>query len=328
MSYTPSATPSSTPSLTPPPSKPKDNRQLIYGLLIAALAITWGWIIYDKGKTKETQIEYRQQIATVTTARDSIQAQFNDASAKMDSLTGSNVQLQGALAQKNSDILKIKSNISNILKKKNATDEELKEAKGMIAELNGKIDGYVAEINKLKGENEQLTTANTQLSSDKKNLQDTLSTAQGQNRDLSEKVDLANTLHASNINVTAIQVKKNGKEKETTVAKNADLLTISCSLDENRVTPTGQKTLYVCVYNPDGSASGSSGTFKTRDGNDRSYTDKVLVNYEQGKSLPVSFNWKPGGKFVTGDYKIEIYNNGFKIGEGRKSLKKGGFLGL
>jgi hypothetical protein len=40
----------------------------------------------------------------------------------------------------------------------------------------------------------------------------------------------------------------------------------------------------------------------------------------------VSFDWKQGDKYQTGEYRIEIYNNGFKIGEGRKALKKGGLF--
>ena len=52
------------------------------------------------------------------------------------------------------------------------------------------------------------------------------------------------------------------------------------------------------------------------------------VNYEQGKRLPVSFDWKPeAGKYQTGNYKVEIYQNGYKIGEGTKTLKKGGLFG-
>jgi len=29
---------------------------------------------------------------------------------------------------------------------------------------------------------------------------------------------------------------------------------------------------------------------------------------------------------MEGEYKIEVYNNGFKIGEGKTSLKKGGLF--
>ena len=310
----------------------KDTRNLIYGLLIAALVITWGYIIWDHKQTKEVITQKDTQYVTVTTARDSIKAEFDKQADRLDSLTGNNVQLQGALAEKNSELLKLKSNISSILKKKNATDAELTKAKQMIGELNGKIDGYVEEINKLKGENQQLTAANQQLTTDKNQLtnekgelQNNLSKTQA---DKAHIEDIASTLHASNINVSAMHVKGNGKESETSSAKRADLFVISCTLDENRITASGKKSLYVCVYNPDGSASGSEGTFKQRDGSDKPYTNRVEVNYEQGKPMPVSFNWKPGDKFQGGNYKIEIYHNGFKIGEGTKSLRKGGFLGL
>jgi predicted nuclease with TOPRIM domain len=322
MSYTPSAS-----------QKPaNDNRKTIYGILIAALVLTWGYIIYDKSKTKETVTQKDAQITTVTSARDSIKLELDKAADRLDSLTGSNVQLQGALAEKNSELLKMKSNISSILRKKNATDAELAEAKKMIADLNGKIDGYVEEINKLKGENQQLTAANQQLTTDKNqltsqnsDLQNNLSKTQAEKANIE---DLASTLHASNINVTAMHVKGNGKETETSSAKRADLFVISCTLDENRVTPSGKKSLYVCVYNPDGTPSGTEGTFKQRDGSDKPYTNRVEVNYEQSKPMAVSFQWKPGNKFQEGNYKIEIYHNGFKIGEGTKNLKKGGFLGL
>ncbi|MDE3235869.1 MAG: hypothetical protein KGO81_07945 [Bacteroidota bacterium] len=324
MTYTPSATPQA--------PQPKDNRKAIYGLLIAALVLTWGYIIYDKSQTKETIAQKDTQITTVTNAKDSLQVLFNDASARADSLTGSNVQLQGALAEKNSDILKLKSNIRSILNKKNATDAELKQAKEMISELNSKIDGLFAEINQLKGENQQLTAANqqlttekTQLTAEKGQLQTDLSKTQTEKAKVE---DLASTLHASNINVTAVIVKKNGSQKETSNSKRADMFVISCSLDENRVTPSGKKTLYVCVLNPDGTPSGTEGTFTARDGSQKPYTNRVEVNYEQGKAMPVSFNWKPGDKFQSGDYKIEIYHNGFKIGEGNKNMRKGGFLGL
>jgi predicted nuclease with TOPRIM domain len=317
------------------PQQSSDNRKTIYALLIGALILTWGYIIYDKSKTKETITQKDAQIVTVTGAKDSLQVLFNDASARIDSITGNNVQLQGDLAAKNSEILTLKSNIRGILNKKNASDAELKQAKSLITELNGKIDDLYAQINQLKGENQQLSSANQQLSteksqltSEKKNLETNLASTQTENKNLADKVDVASTLKATNIGVSAMSVKSSGSEKETSKAKKADLLNISCTLDENRVTPSGKKTLYVCVFNPDGTPSGTEGTFTTREGEVKSYTNKVDVNYEQGKSSVVNFSWKPNGKFITGDYKIEIYNNGFKIGEGRKTLKKSGFLGL
>lgn len=325
MSYTPTATPQTF------QEQPKDNRKAIYGILIGALLLTWGYIIYDKSQTKELIAAQKTQNQNVSSAKDSIQQSYNEASAKLDSMAGTNVKLEGALAEKNSDIIKLKQNINGILKKKNATDIELKQAKGMIAELNGKIDNLFADLEKAKAENQQLTTTNTQLNSDKQQLSaekqiiaDNLAATDAAKKNVE---DLASTLHASNLAIAAIKVKNSGKEKETTTAKRADLLRFSFDIDENRVAPSGTKQLYIVVTAPDGKVITNGTTFTTRDAGDKQYTEKLEVNYEQGKRLPVSFNKnKEGGNYEVGDYKIQIFHNGFKIGEGTKTLKKGGLF--
>lgn len=327
MSYAqyPSATPS-----TPEPPK-KDNRNLIYGLLIAALVLTWGYLIYDKSKTRDILTAKEEQISKDSLDQALLQQHFNQLSSRADSLTENNQQLQGALAERKAEIDKLKQSIAATLSNKNASAKELTEARKKISELQNKLDDLYSEIERLNAENQQLTASNEQLNQDKTKLTGEKAELQTNlDKTQQEKArveDLASTLHASNINIVAIQM-KGDKEKETTKAKKADLFKVSFDIDENRVAPSGAKQFYVIVYNPDGSISMPSGNFAARDGSSKPYTSKVDVNYEQGKVLPVSFNWKPGEKFETGDYRIEIYNNGFKIGEGRKTLKKNGFLGL
>ncbi len=313
--------------------EPKDNRKLIYGILIAALIGTWGYILYDKSKTKETITLLETKYVNVDSARNAIQMEFMSVSAKADSLTQNNMHLQGDLAEKSTSIQKLKENISSILKKKNASDTELAQAKQMIGELNGKVDGLFAEIDKLKGENKQLTSDNQQLSSDKsqlttdkQGLEQNLTTTRSEKKQLEEKVDLASTLHASSIGIAAIKVSGSGKEKETSTAKRANLIRIAFVLDENRVTPAGPKDIYVIVTGPNGKIVSEGGTFNTREEGTKTFTSKVNVTYEQGKVTPVSFDCRQTEPYQVGDYKIEIYNNGFKIGEGLKTLKKGGLF--
>ena len=315
------------------PQEPKDNRKLIYGILIAALIGTWGYLLYDKSKTKETITLFETRFVNVDSARNAIQIEFMNVSAKADSLTQNNIQLQGDLAEKSAGIQKLKVSIGSILKKKNATDTELAEAKRLIGELNGKVDGLFAEIDKFKGENKQLASDNqqlnsdkTQLSADKQGLEQNLSTTRSEKRQLEEKVDVASTLHASSIGIAAIKVSGTGKEKETSTAKRANLIRIAFVLDENRVTPAGPKDIYVIVTGPNGKIVSEGGTFNTREEGTKTFTSKVNVTYEQGKVIPVSFDCRQAEPYQVGDYKIEIYNNGFKIGQGLKNLKKGGLF--
>ena len=299
MSYT------NYPSAGNAPQPPQDNRKLIYGVLIAALLGTWGYIVYDKSKSNESIAQLQTQYTSVDSSRNAVQQEYNEALARMDSLTGSNADLSGALSERQKEIEKMKADIRAELGKKNA---DLAKTKVMIGQLNGKINDLLTQIEQLKAENQQLTVSNQQLTtekdtitSQKKVVEQTLATTQ---QEKAHVEDVGSTLHASNINITGIDVKNSGKEKSTSTAKHVDVFRISFDLDENRIAPSGNKELYVCVYGPDGTPitipGNGSGTFTTRDEGDKVFTSKVSLNYEQGKRTPVSFDWKPeGGKYQT-----------------------------
>jgi peptidoglycan hydrolase CwlO-like protein len=248
MSY--SNYPSST---SAPEEQPRDNRKLIYGILIAALVGTWGYIIYDKNKSGEKINQLTTQYTAADSSRSAIEAEYNDALSRMDSLTGSNTKLSGELAERKTEIDNLKIRIKSELGKK---DADLAKTRSMIKELNGKITDLLAQVEQLKQENQTLTVANADLSTQR----DTLTAQKGRvEQSLSETEaakahveDVGSTLHASNINIAAINLKNGGKEKVTTTAKRTDVLRISFDLDENRIAPSGDKELYVCVTGPDG----------------------------------------------------------------------------
>jgi hypothetical protein len=330
MSY--SNYPSSSSPNEPVQQQPKDNRKLIYGILIAVLIGTWGYIIYDKTQSKNKIDQLTMQYTAADSSRSAVELEYNDALSRMDSLTGSNSKLSGELAERKTEIDNLKTKIKTELSKKNA---DLNKARAMIKEMNGKISDLLAQVEQLKQENQTLTVANTDLTTQrdtltaqKSRVEQNLATTEAEKQHVE---DVGSTLHASNINIAAINVKGSGKEKTTSTAKKTDLFRISFDLDENRIAPSGDKELYVCVTAPDGHPitipANGSGTFTTREEGDKVFTNKMNVQYEQGKRMPVSFDWKPeSGKYQTGNYKIEIYQNGYKIGEGTKELKKGGLF--
>jgi peptidoglycan hydrolase CwlO-like protein len=327
MSYanSPSAnTPSS-------PQPRKDNRAVIYGVLVALLLGTWGYIVYDKSKSKEQITQLQASYTNVDSARNSLQEEYNGVLSQMDSLTGTNTELKGDLSVRQAEIEKLKLEIKGILKSKNG---DLSRAKSLIGQLQGKVSDLLTEVDRLKGENEVLTTNNQTLTTErdtltvqKKSLEDNLTNVQTEKAKVE---DIASTLHVSNINIAAVDVKNGGKEKATTTAKRADLLRVSFDLDENRLASSGSKDLYVTITDPSGHVVSvpalGSGSFNTREEGEKLFTNRVNVQYEQGKRVPVSFDWKQDSRYQTGNYKIQIYHNGYKIGEGVKTLKKGGLF--
>lgn len=312
------------------PSSGDNSRKIILAVLTIALLGTWGYIIYDKNKSKQEYEQLQAQYTNVDSARGALVVEFEDARRRMDSLVGTNTQLTGELAEKQGEISRLRDEIAAAIRSKNANVSKLNK---LIAEYKGQVNDLFAEIEKLKEENANLTSANTQLKSErdtlttqKQLLEQDLNTTKTEKRNLE---DIGSTFHVSNINIAAINIKSGGKEKSTETAKRADLLRISFDIDENRIASSGTKEVYVVIIDPKGnvvSIPGTSGTFNSREEGEKVYTSKAQVNYEQGKRTPVSFDWKQESRYETGDYRIQVYHNGFKIGEGVKTLKKGGLF--
>lgn len=322
------------PSATPSPNysqpKSKNSKNLVIGILAAGLLGTWGYFLYDKNQSNEVHKKDQATIETKDTKISDLQHDFDNALVRLDSLTGANNKLSGDNADLQSkydkDITAKKAEIRRILNDKNATAAELAKAKTMIAELNDKITNLQADVARLTGENEVLTTANNTLTQQKADLETNLSTRTAEKEALEKTVDVGSTFSASNIKVTPFDDKKSGKEKETTKAKRVDKLVVSFDV-ENRIAKSGPADMYLIVTAPDGKIiSKDGGTLNTREDGDKPFTAKVPVEYEQGKRKNVQFPILQND-FMTGDYKIEIYHNGFKIGEGVRSLKKGGLFG-
>lgn len=322
----PSATTTTTESQPP---KRNGSKNIIIIILAAGLLGTWGYLLYDKNKSNERIQTVQTQNTGYMSQRDSLKMLYDEAETRLDSITGANNNIQGQLTDRQKDITNLRSEIKTILNKKNASDAELNRARSLIATLNDKIAGLEAEVTRLVGENQQLTYTNTQLSEEKAGLEQNLVITQSANEELAKTVDVASTFSASNIQVTPINEKGSGKEKSTTTAKKVDKLVVSFDV-QNRIAQSGPAELYIMVTAPDGKvvtdATLGSGTLTTRIDGDKTFTTKLPIQYDQGAAKNVQFPIHRTD-FATGDYKIEIYHNGFKIGEGTRTLKKGGLFG-
>ena len=304
------------PSIAPvqSPKPPKDNNKWIIGGLSAAILLLGGYLVYDKVHTANELRSQQEQIATTSAEKSNVQTSFDASLARLDSLSGANNGMNSQLKAKNDEIASMKEEIRGILNKQNATSDELARAKSLITKLNSKIAGLQQEIATLRKDNRMLN--------------DSLVVSNSARVVLQEKVDIGSTLNASNITVTPVNVKGNGKEKVSTNARKVDKMVVSFDVS-NRIAQAGTTDLYVIVVGPDGQqvrGSGEMGEFNTRDAGSKTFTAKVPVELESGVKRKVAFSFIPqGNNFQKGNYIIQIYQNGFLIGEGSQSLKRGLF---
>ena len=303
-------------------------KNIIIGVLAAGLLGTWAYFLYDKNDSNKQIQEKTLAVNIAMTGRDSVQMLYDMTLARLDTLTGENNSMKNQLSDNESQINKLRREINSILSKKNASDAELRRAKSLIAQLNNSIAALEAENARLTGENQQLASNNSQLTAEKQVLETNLQTTTAQAEELASTVDVASTFSASNIAITPVNEKRSGKEKTTSTAKRVDKLVVSFDV-ENRVARSGPADLYVIVTGPDGKVitdAAGGNNLTTRNDGDRAFTYKTTIDYEQGTRKPINIPLRQES-FQTGNYKIEIYQNGFKIAEGVRSLKKGGLFG-
>jgi TolA-binding protein len=274
------------PVAAPVPPK-QDWRNYLTAALVIALLGTWGYIIWLKNNSKETIQQKDTVIATTTSQKDELQKELEE-----------------------------------------TNKEKLTEARLMIADLNGDIESFKTKIETLEGEKIVLTKEKETVTKQRDQVRKDFDSSQLVIKQKDEVIDIGSTLHATNFSILGINDKGNGNEKQTSTAKRVDKLRISFDLDENRITQSGVKNIFVCIIAPDATEISSidNARFSTRDGKEKPYTQKLDVNYVQWQRQTINFDWRQTGGFKPGDYKIEIYNNGFKIGEGIRSLKKGGIF--
>lgn len=303
--------------------KPKSNKNgIIYGVLIALLLGTWIYMLYDKHNSNTVITEKTTQIDSISSSRDALQQEYNAANARLDDLISQNSRMDSLVKSKDKEVNDMKARIQSILSNKNATAAQLKEAQELINKLKSNIEDYQATIERLEGEKVVITGERDVA----RKQRDSVGVVKDS---LSKVTEVGSVLHASNIKMTPINLKKGGKEVETSKAKRADLMRVSFDLD-NRIATSGQKDIYVAITAPDGSPLAvealGSGRFTLQDGTEKLYTAKTTIDYVSGTTKEGHVDWKQNSDFKPGEYKVDIYNLGYLIGSGKVSLKKGGLF--
>jgi len=318
------------PEVTTNKTSKNSMRGILTGVLIAALLGTWGYIIYDKNNVKEKDNQQENLIASTSSERDELQKELEDAAMRYDMLKSSNTKLDSTITAKDTEIQEKRARIQSLLNKANATDAELREARTLIASMNVDLEGYKNQIEVLQGEKIQLTAEKAAVTRQRDLARRDYDSATVVIKEKEDLLDVGSTLRATNFNITGINEKSGGKEKSTSTAKRVDKLRITFDIDENMIAKSGNKEIYVCITAPDGTPVAvealGSGTFNTRDGQQKFFTQKLDVDYTQNKRQTVSFDWKQNTNFAVGNYRIEVFNNGFKVGEATRPLKKGGLF--
>ena len=324
------------------PNRQSENKLKIAVAVLGLLAIALGFLYFrerqNNRKVEEISTSQAKDLLSANTKLDSIENQLNSKIVEIRKLGGNVDELIRARTQLQADKVALQK-----MEGFSAKKYEVK-IKDYLALL-GQKD---AQLVTLRKENGILSAKNDSLSKETKNLLEGISFAQkalsdsatnyslkqkelsarakeveARNRELNDKVSQAAALRAESINIYAISAKGRETDGSSVKSKKIDKVRITFYLQENQVTTREAKTIYLRILDPSGASvsdmATGSGTFSYK-GKETTYTARQRILFDNSHQS-VEFVYSRGLPYKEGKHIIELYAEGYKIGEGFFEVK-------
>jgi myosin heavy subunit len=309
-----------------------NNTSKIALIVLAVLTAVFGVLYFRSNqltKQQATSIEEKAtELANTQIKLDSISTQLDGKIAEIKALGGQVADLEALKLQLEQDKSSLKkanhATVESYLAKIKEYDLILAQKDADIVELK-KQNGVLTENNQvLSTQNQTLNTENTGLKTVNKNLSDTLSDVAAKNKELARKVSIGAALKAQNIRVLAVNAKGKETEKAKLGGKRIDKLKIVFNLAMNPITKLENKTIYVRILDGEGStlSDEAAGSGKiNQGGKDIPFTISQVVSYSNDNQEVAVLYTRGGVVYKPGKYSIEMYSEGFTIGNGTFVVK-------
>lgn len=300
-----------------PPQKPKKDNKWVYIAIIGVLVVTNIITLVSRNKVKEQRDEVQTAFNISDSSRAAVEADYSAALVRLDELVSQNTDMKDELSHRDSEIAILRQQIDAIVKNKNATAAELGKAKRLIDRLNGKVQTYEQRIASLESDNMRLSKERDILEKERSEL----------DSEREQLIKLGSVLHASNIRMMPIDIKRGGKKvRETEKARRVDLMRIMFDIDENRIAEQSVNEIYLRITDPNGhvlsNAAYGSGMTTLDDGTPLNYTISKLISLDMNTPAnDVTVDWQQDNEYMEGSYHIQIFQGGFMIGSGDVELK-------
>ena len=296
----------------------KSSGRIYYIIIIVILLALNGLFIYNYFSTDKKLVQTEETLFATDSVKAELEKILGETQSNLDLYKGKNSELDAFLKEKNDSLQEYAERIESLLRSGRLNKAQLEKAMEEIDQLRYYKRKYLNQIDSLSNQITQLNNENRDLRGkvDKEKRQNENLTME--NVRLNNKVAIGAKLNAKSIFVTGVKSRSNGKERETNRATQLEKLKITFTLDENYV-----NTIFMKVIGPDGATlyneAAGSGTF-TFQGQESLYSTKQQIEFDQ-KAKEVTTYWTKGSTFGKGDYKVELFVDGFQIGSASFELK-------
>lgn len=292
-------------------SSNKNKRTLIIAI-IALLLIVNGVIYYmDYREKQELQAEINSKNTELLETYDQLNSISNELDQKIkeiEALGGDVAELQQAKAELEAEREQLTKSASI--------------ASRRYSEIREKVQGYETllkqkdvELAHLRSLSDSLYAENNTLKSTQNQLSDSINRITKTRTELQKKVNVASRLKAENIKVIALN--KRGKEREGEFRdRQIEQLKVQFNLADNPVSPIESKDIMLRVIDPNGNVlfdvATGSGTMMINN-REEFFTAKQEILFDNTRQQ-LSFLYQKESDYEDGIYNVELYSDGYMIG--------------
>lgn len=294
-------------------------------LILAALNVLLLYFWYQErqdNKTKDATIAVKtEEVLATKTKLDSISAQLDAKIAEIQQLGGSVDSLLRVKEQLEVDKRELR-NVGSFDNKK--YEQKIRNYEVLLAQKDQEIARLKEENGVLAQQNEVLAQENSGLKAERQTLSDSVVAVAAKNQELAEKVTIAAALRAESVTVNAINSRGKERDGGSYKARRIDKVRVSIKLAPNGLAKQDEKDLYLRILDPSGAVMADmatgSGEF-TYNAQTMIYTAMQRFTFTNNRQQ-VDFIYGRGGqRFAEGTYAIEVYCEGFRIGDGEFTVR-------
>jgi len=247
--------------------------------------------------------------------KEELETEYSQLAVQYEGYGKMNIKNDSLLELWENEKMKVQRLLEELHTVKSTNSTRISQLKKELATLRTIMKGYIVQIDSLNALNAQLTQENVEVKQRYSEASQTVNQLSKEKRELSDKVNLASQLNATNIVVAGLD--KRGKS----VVKISKLvqLSVTFKIARNITASTGEKIVYIRIVKPDNDVltKNRMDLFKYEN-KDINYSCRRLFEFT-GEECDLVLYWKIEEYLSPGDYRADIFVDGNMIGQ--KSFK-------
>ena len=239
-----------------------------------------------------------------------------------DSLEQNNSVAIDSINTQREKINNLMQEVDNLDKKSKRDWRKIYKLKKEAETLRNIMKGYIHTIDSLNTLNINLSNDLTEKTQKLSNVSKQNKKIIKQNEALQKQVAIGAVLQINNVLSSGIRIRSSGAQSETTRASKTNMIKTCFSIIENKLAQAGDKEIYIRILDSEGTLLNAPTplTIINQQKEELKMSSKRTINY-QNQDTDLCIFYEIENSIPAGNYSVEVYAEGFLIGETSIALR-------